>query len=469
MADLTESGSLRAGRPKSSSRSRSGQKRINTFLFWSLLLLAALAPLPFGSARAIFWGIWASYIGIVGVLYFVALGMAGEKLRVAPGQLWIAIGLFGATCAFLVFQLVPFGDVLIVEGNGVAITAPQLSIAPNLTLLMLLRQLTYGLFFLLVMQVMVNDSRRATALHLLMLIVVIYGLYALVALQMGDTILGMVKWAYHGSATGTFVNRNSFATFVGFGAVLALSQACAVVVRQAERHSHDGRIRNYMSSVVLYGLAYAFLLVVLVATQSRMGLFATLAGSGLVVVITMFTVGKLRFVLFVLPIGLLVLAGALYLIGGGLFERIENLELSTEGRLNLYRQVLDLIVMRPLTGFGGGSFEVAFPLVHQLPLNPDYAWTRGHNTYLTLWAELGVIAGSLPMLAIAYLAFRIARSLIRGDGSWTAQTAALGVIAVGAIHSLADFSLEIQADALFFIAVVATGTATSTIKNQRKA
>lgn len=469
MADLTQVPAATRRNSAPAKRGRSGQKRINAVLLWSLLALVSLAPLPFGSARAIFWGVWASFIGLAGIFYLMALSMAGEKLRVGPEKMPIAAVLFAITCVYLVFQLIPLGNVGIISAGDISISAAQISIAPNLTVLMLVRQLSYGLLFLLVMQVMVNDNRRALALHLLMVMVVCYGLYSLISLQMGDTILGMTKWAYQGSATGTFVNRNSFATFVGFGAILALTQACAVVVRQSERHSHDGRIRNYNSSIVLYGLAYAILLVVLVATQSRMGLFASLAGSVLVVAITMFTVGKRRFVLVMLPVGLLLIVGALFLIGGGLFERVERVEFSAEIRGNLYRQILELIAMRPWTGFGGGSFELAFPLVHQLPVSPDVTWDKGHSTYLTLWTELGLIAGTLPMLAIAYLAFRLARALLRGDGSWTAQTAGLGVILLAAIHSLVDFSLEIQANTLLFIVIVATGTATSTVKNERKA
>ena len=48
---------------------------------------------------------------------------------------------------------------------------------------------------------------------MLLLVIIACGVYALISLQSGDTILGLPKWAYLGSATGTFVNRNSFATW----------------------------------------------------------------------------------------------------------------------------------------------------------------------------------------------------------------------------------------------------------------
>ena len=454
---------LRAGTTGERRRSRSGQRRLNSVLFWALLALVAVAPLPFGSVRPIFWGAWAFYVGLVGAAYFAISALRGEQLRISPGKLIVPLALFAATCLYLAFQLMPIGEVPIITANGVTLAAPQISIAPSMTLLMLLRQLAFGLFAFLVMQVSLNDGRRALLLMLLLTVVILYAIYALIALQAGDTILGLPKWAYPGSATGPFVNRNSFATFVGFGAILALVQGCAVLVRQSQRHAHDGHIVNFRSSIVLFALAYGFLLVVLVATQSRMGLFATLAGSALVILVTMLTIGRLGFALVAVPVGLALLAAALYLVGGGLFERIANLEFSAEVRTNLYAQVLELIAMRPWTGFGGGTFELAFPLVHQLPVSPDVTWNKAHNTYLTLWSELGLVAGSLPILAVGYLAFRMLRSLIRREGSWSAQTAGLGVIALGAVHSLVDFSLEIPANTLLFLAIVAAGTATTTI------
>lgn len=456
------------GRTSGSTRSGSRQRGANTLLFWALLLVLALAPLLLGSARPLVWSLWAVYLGLLGFIYFAMLAALGERLRIRPTKLPLTSLAFVVTCAYLVVQVLPVLPTPILAAGNIEITAPQISIAPGMTLLMLVRQLAFGLFALLVMQIAVNDKRRSRFLQAMLLIAIIYGVYGLAALQMGDTILGMAKWAYEGSATGPFVNRNSFATFLGFGAILALAHAAAVLVRQSERHPHDGRIGNYLSTLFLYGVAYAFLLVVVVATQSRMGLFATLAGSSVVILITVLSIGKLRFAILALPVGLAMLAGAVYLIGGGLLERIETVEFSTMIRTNLYEQVIDLIRLRPWTGFGGGSFELAFPLVHELPVSPDYAWNRAHNTYLTLWSELGLVVGSLPIIAVALLGLRMAWALVRREGSWTAQTAGLGVIVLAGVHSLVDFSLEIQANTLCFLAIVAIGAATTIIPEEER-
>lgn len=446
---------------RSSQSDATRQTSLNNLLGWAVLFLVVVAPLPFGSNRPIFWAAWAVYVGFVGMVYFVGLARTGERLRFRPGNMSIAIGLFVATCAYLLFQCIPLGQVPVPVAGEIPLAARSLSIAPNMTVLMLLRQLTFGVLFMLTLQISVNDKRRTTFLHIILMSVIAYGVYGLVSLQAGDTILGLQKWAYLGSATGTFINRNSFATYLGFGALIALANACGTIVRQAERHKHDGRIQNGVSTILLYLIAYAFLVGVVIATQSRMGLFATGMGSLALLIMTVSTVRGAKLAIYLIPAVLVILGGGLFLYGGGLFERAGTVEFSADVRLNLYRQVLELIALRPWTGFGGGSFELAFPLVHMPPVSPDVIWSKAHNTYLTLWSELGLIFGTLPMLAIAFVAFRLLGNLRRGRGSWTTQAMGVGVIVLGAVHSLADFSLEIEADTFLFLVLIAAAVATT--------
>ena len=441
--------------------SPSTPRQANTALAWALVVAVALAPLPLGSVRPTYWAVWSTYFGLVGFVYFAILAWTGNRLRMSVGTIWPAALLCGLTCTYLVVQLLPLNLPLPLPELGEA-SPHQISVAPNMTLLMVMRQLTYALFAFLVMQVCVNDARRARILQVLTACVVAYATYGIYALQTGDTILGMPKWAYLGSATGPFVNRNSFATFLGLGAIIPLASACALVVRQSQRHAHDGKIRNLASGIVLNGLVYLFLLSAVVATTSRMGLLATLLGSMVVIVAMILRIERRRLAVIAVPVLLALLGVALVLFGQGLLERIGPTDASADNRATLYGQVLNLIAHRPWTGFGGGSFELAFPLVHQVDLNPDYGWDRAHSTYLTLWSELGLVFGSLPILIIAYFAVRLLGAMLKRQGSWTAQAVGLGAIVVGATHSLVDFSLEIPAVTLLFLALAAQAIASTT-------
>lgn len=447
--------------PTTKLKSRAPGRPHNGFALWALLTLLALAPLPLASARPLLSAFWAIYAGLAALIFFVWQLRSNAALRIGLLDLKVPAALVFLTLGALVFQLLPIGAVPIISMEGGDLIAPQVSVAPGQTLLMLARQLTYALVAILVLQIGASERRRPFFLNALIVIVLIYAAYGLLALRMGDTILGLPKWAYWGSITGSFVNRNSFGTFVGLGAVLSLAHLCALVRRQAQRHRDDGLITGLLSGMLLYGAAYLFALLIVIGTQSRMGLFATLAGSGVVILATLVSIRRLGLILLVTPFAVGTIIGLFWLLGGGLLERIEWQGFGSDSRILLYQQVIDLIALRPWTGFGGGSFEVAFPLVHQLPLTPDVTWNLAHNTYLALWSELGLVAGSFLILAVAYVAFRLIKALITGIGSWTAQIAALGVIFQVAIHATVDFSLEIPANTLMFVAIVATGLAST--------
>lgn len=458
-------------RRKAVSRSAKGQSDINTALFWVMMMVVLMAPLPLGSNRALAWSLWACVIGLAGMAYTVAMWQRGESFRFTFGAVRIPAILMSTTGLWLVVQLLPLGGIwpalTTIPLDGASIVAAQISIAPEMTALMLARQASFAVLFFLMLQVCVNDRRRTLMLNLLLAGVVAYGLYGEISLQTGDTILGIPKWAYNGVATGPFVNRNSFATFLAFGAIIAAGHVGGLMVRQSERHPDDGRVQGNASRIALNGLAYLFLVAIILATQSRMGLFAALTGTGVVMLMTVTVLRRWSRLIYVVP-GLLIVglvAGLLF--GGGLFDRVESLGGIEDARAGLFAQIIELIGMRPWTGFGGGSFELAYPLVHELPVDLSSVWDKAHNSYLALWSELGLFFGTLPVLALGIIAFRLVRGILRSQGSFTAQVVALGVLTVGAVHSLADFSLEIEANTFLFVTLIASGLATISSRNSR--
>jgi O-antigen ligase len=274
----------------------------------------------------------------------------------------------------------------------------------------------------------------------------------------------MEKWAYAGSATATFINRNSYATFLSLGLVSATALTRAEVQRAQDAGLNLGR-------ALLAGLPAAVcwlvILSALVATNSRMGLFAGGCGAAVVAALAVARGGWMRALAIVV---LVLVAGALglWLYGQGLIERLASAERDFDVRASLYGEVAGLIAQRPLLGFGGGSFEYAFPLVHALPVSLDLVWDRAHSTYLALWSEFGVIAGSLPLVTLAALLLRLT---VRYFGAATVAPhalAAIGAIVVAAIHSLTDFSLEIPAGAYLFAATVGLGMSALAGRSRRR-
>lgn len=438
----------------SGARSSNRQRRLNAVLSGILVGVVALAPIPLGSNRPFFWALWAAVLGAVAVVYLGLLLLRGEGLRVPLGRLWLPALLGAVLAGVLVVQALPIvpGGADFVTAAGERVASATLSLAPGMTWLMLLQLSTFGLFFFLMLQVAANRSRARRIAMALFVIVVAHALYGLVALVLlDDSLLFFSKWAYAGFATGSFVNRNSFATFLAFGLVLGV----LLTLRELRDSKAGGR-----STAAMLLAATALILATLLATGSRMGLAAGLAGAGLA---ALMAAGKSaggrpgRILLALVPVTAAVAVLVLY--GSGTFDRLGSLETDANVRGDLYAQVLGMIAARPWLGYGGGAFEVAYPLYHQAPVSPDLVWDKAHSTYLALWTELGVIVGSIPLLLVALAGVDALRLYLGRRGDWTAPAAAVAVIAVAAIHSVVDFSLEIEANALLFLAIIAVGVA----------
>lgn len=436
---------------RNAARSADRQRRLNSMLTVVLVAMVAIAPLLLGSNRPFFWGAWAAVIGVIALVYLTLLLMRGESLRVPLGRLWLPAGLLTALLVFLGVQLAPIATTFI-GVTGDVVQSATLSIAPGTTWLTLLQFATYGLFFFLMLQAAANRSRARRIAVALFVVVVAHALYGLAALMLlDDALLFFSKWAYEGFATGGFVNRNSFATFLAFGLVLGVLLAARELKESGSR-----------SNAVMLLAGSALILATLVATGSRMGLLSGLVGAAVAALMAGAKGEKAARTgsLLLAAITVISAIAVIVLYGAATFDRLGSLENDANVRGDLYQQVVGMIAARPWLGYGGGTFEVAYPLFHQLPVSPDLVWDRAHSTYLSLWAEMGVIAGSIPLLLVLWIGIEALRLYLgRRSGDWTAPAAAVAVIVVAALHSTVDFSLEMQANVFLFLAILATGIA----------
>jgi O-antigen ligase len=412
-----------------------------------VLVFLCLVPVPLGSNRPLFWAINAGVVSILGLVYGVSWLLSGESLRVKLRELGVVPWAFGGLCLYLLVQMLPLPGL------------PFLSVTPGATFLMLLRTLTHGVFFFLVLQISRNPERAHHLLNVALAALTAHAILALAMLRTGDTLLGYEKLAYLGSATGTFINRNSFATFLAFGCVLAFAKLLADLQQALSQRDRYAPERPWLQ-VSLAAFALAAMSATIVATQSRMGVAAALIGLLVVGARSVPAIRTRRISVLVVAIVLLALIGLVVVLNSdGLLQRLLFADQSWAERLELYRQVVELISIRPFTGFGGGSFNLAFTQVHHPPLSIDRVWDKAHNSYLTLLSELGLVAGLLIPLMLFAITWRLMRTPKASTAERLPVTVALGVMAVAASHSLVDFSLEIQAVTLWFVALVACGVA----------
>ena len=128
---------------------------------------------------------------------------------------------------------------------------------------------------------------------------------------------------------------------------------------------------------------------------------------------------------------------------------------STEDRPDVFAYALPLLLEKPLTGQGAGSFETVFPQYPGADIRAHF--DHAHNDYLEFGIEYGLL-GSLPLAAFVLLAlWHALRALWQRQSVYRSGIGfgtAMGVTAL-LIHSGTDFNLQIPANAATFIVLCA--------------
>jgi O-antigen ligase len=256
------------------------------------------------------------------------------------------------------------------------------------------------------------------------------------------------------------VNRNTYGTFLAIGFVLGVGLTLrAALSRRSERGQRLPRADEKFVWVGLQVVGTILIFAALLASQSRMGLGAAMTGATVVVLIASIKSqlahrrkGLLGLFAFVAIAGI-----SLFIYGGGTLDRLGSTEADADVRQQLYLQVLQMIENHWLWGTGAGTFELVYPLYHRWPVSPDLIWDKAHNTYLTMWSELGLIFGSVPLLIFTALGTRLIILITQRRDDWWLPTLSLASIFVVGVHSLVDFSMEIQGVVFMLLFVAGLG------------
>lgn len=420
------------------------QNRLNDWICRATLVIALLAPIPFGSNRPLPWMVWTFALTFLTLVYLGLYWFKSPEAPLRSLRLWPIYAAGATFIAFATYQALPVLSQSLPLPQGLHIEFPSnfISLSPSSTRMATIRICGYGVLFWLIYETASQSNNRRQMAWGMFAGVVLHAAWAMIALKLlNDTSLWGDKTAYLGAATGTFVNRNSLATFLGMGLILGLSLTL-------HRNSRTKRRSNLNADTALSLMGLAIIAIALISTQSRMGVVATAIGV-LVVVINK----KHSLNLMLGAIATLLIAAT---FAGGLFLRSLSILNDANGRIELWSQALDLLKLRPFTGYGLDAFAPAFALTHQPPLATDVIWEYAHNSYLSLWVECGILFGSIPPLILIWIGCRLIRSPIVCT---PLPIAAIAVLVLNAFHSLVDFSLEIQANVFFMLAILALGLA----------
>ncbi len=435
--------------------------------------MVVLLPLPFASVRPWAWSVMCAATGALMLLWGIQVARGRERLQALPSPIRWAMVPFAFAFLWAMLQTMPFtphplhhplwtsvAEALAIESAG------AISLDPTAGRELLVRWLAYAAIFLLTLQ-LARDRRRAReAIYAVSLAAGLYALYGLIVQFSGtNTILWFEKTAYRDVVTGPFVNRNSFATYLGIGLVCATGciwQKYADLLRGVESTAEARRIVLSNLTTKTWPLLAAWISVAaaLLLTQSRAGVFATL------IAITVFLIALIagrrsrkRPLVVFLVLALVAIAFSFTLSGRPVEERfmVQGIELADRA---LYREhTLAAIEDAPYLGVGLGSFEAVFRFYGSL--GAALRLDKAHNDYLEVALELGIPAALAIALSLTVFTLSCAVGAMRRRRDQVFPCIGLAVITLVATHALFDFSLQIPAVAATFAFVAAIGLAQS--------
>ncbi len=414
------------------------------WLFWPFLLLILAAPAALGASRPAAWSALALALGLLMLVWAIASGprpgLAPVPLaRLAPAAVPVLHALLWALVQTLPFAPAPLRDPAWSQaGAALGLSLPgRISLAPEEGWTGAMRLLVYAGVLLLAVQLGHSQRRESAILWGVALAGGAYALYGLLVWADGNRlVLWMAKWAYPDSLTSTFVSRNSYATYAGIGLCATLALLARALARAPRPAVNE--------AAALMALALP-ITAALLLTHSRGGVLATmLAVLAMAALVALGAHGGRVRLAFAGAAGALLVAGLLVL-GSGVVGRLtpEGVE-GWGGRAQIWAGAAAAALDRPVLGGGLGAFADFFPAYRDLELGlQSGSIDKAHNLYLELAAELGLPVAILLVAGLGWLVFRALTASLRDRPG--APLAAAGASVLVAVHSLADFSLQIPA------------------------
>lgn len=464
---------MRLGRLKPSAP----RARADTPVFVAFLALLAWLPWPWGSHPP-----WASSLLVLAAALLVLVRITSSLRGTVedpslPRAARIALALWLAWIGWITLQLVPLPSAWLARWKPLvaAVHAPvaQLegghafasgSLLPGATLDQWLLSVGYLCLFWLTLVLVARDrGRQRWLMWTLVLTGLAQALYAIVMTLSGWE-LGFFGPKEHniGYATGTFVNKNHLASYLQ----LTLSAGTALVLADL-RPRRLGSWRQAVEALVELGLSprlrtrvmLAIMVIAMVLTRSRMGngaFFAGLLSCGSIYVLfrhKRFFIHTLVFFLSVLLIDVWIVSNRYGL--EKVAERIQQTDLSTEGRLLVWEDVRPVVAAYAPTGAGLGTFAAAYAPYRSPEVTVYY--DHAHNDHLELLIEAGwvgyLLLAALGLLTLAHGLATVAR---RHD-PLACAIGFVGPMALvcQAVHATVEFNLHIPAIAGTLVVLLA--------------
>jgi hypothetical protein len=444
---------------------------INRALFFVLMLLVVLSPLPLGTNREWSWSLCALVVALLSLGWTVAnLGKRGQVSRFPHPTITV---LFLLACVWALVQIAPWSPdtwkhpLWAMTSQALGTVLPgSISLAAEDTWTALMRLLSYALVFVLAYQLGRDRARAQSSFGWLAIAGLVYGIFGLFVYWSGyhpDWLFGDRVLPH--DVRSTFINRNHFATWQGLTLLCAMAwfyhrMARPVVKPYDIPQDREASVEEFILRAWKPLTALLLMVTALVLTHSRGGFTATLAGTVVLLFLLDRRPSSRRGMSRVTVIAALAVAGiAFFLTSEALLDRINRTEISSEERLAVYANVNRGIVDNPTLGFGYGTFSNSFRLYdrNESPVHYD----RAHNTWLENAFELGLPAALVLYLSLAGLALICLRGVNRRHRDWVFPATGVAASVLVGVHATVDFSLQIPAVAILCACIMGVACAQS--------
>jgi O-antigen ligase len=415
--------------------------------FAIILLVLMISPWPLGSNRDWAWPALAILTGLA------ALTANFGIRNLLSLHHKVVLAAFGFLVCFILFQL--HGIPAVIE----PITQYFYGTRTDLT-----KTIMYLGFFYALVQLVDSHDRCRMVVYL----IVITGLLQALLGGAQQLMFELLR------ARGSFPNPNHVAGYLEVALCLAIGAMIA------DRSSAgDGSSRSIRATIVdiITGpqarlrLVIVIMVIALVMSRSRMGnvaFFSSILITGALAFYHTRTFSRYTAILLVSILAIDAFIISSYFGVEKLAERFRNTTTVANNRIDLQHYNLAIFKDHVWLGTGAGSYEIAFSPYRDADITMRASHTE--NDYIEFLIELGII-GSLPLLVILIAGIHAQVILLGGLAHPFERGIAFGCLAGTIsllIHSTADVNLQIPANTLLFIVLLAIPIALDQASQQRR-
>jgi len=451
------------------------------WVYTGFLALMVWAPLPLGSNRT-----WAIGILLVLVLLLLAGSVMSWRHSVDAAFARLAqfrwpLGLLAAMVLLCWLQTcyLPATWVAALSPMAALAQAPAQWMTLSLDVFQSRTMATLSFVYLAVFTVAVLAVRDAPRLDRLAQVLVWSGVLQAVL----GAVLFSLKAEYqiffssvsHTRMIGTFVYHNSLAGYLCMCLSIGIGLMLARLGTKNKRHANwrarlVAAIEFTLSTKMRLRLLLVVMVIALVLTRSRMGNVAFFTAMLVVGALAILLARKTAPQTIALIVSLIIIDVLVVGTWVGLekvVERIQDTELSVsaggksesvEARTEAARTALAIVQDFPVFGTGGGSFYNVF-LSYR---TPQYGYSyvdHTHNDFVEVATDYGLLGFGILGLLVCLTFWMVLKTMAQRRSAlpWgMAFGVAMSMVAMF-VHSTVDFNLQIPANALTMVVILAMG------------